>query len=322
VTSLFTSSNSHIRRLEVPGDLMAVADLIDLCFAGTMDEDGIEYLEHIRKAASDPGLVRWIPAAGELVSFPLHGFVWVDHGTIIGNLSLIPFFWENHWRFLVANVAVHPEYRRLGIGRKLTQKALDHVRSLRQSSVWLHVRAENLPAIRLYESMDFHEISRRTSWQHDRSTPSKEISSPIQVTARKASDWQNQKKWLNAAYPSEVAWNLGFIMDRFRPGLWASLSNLLNNQVMQHWVARSTSQILGAVTWEPTRQYADTLWLATQEGDEEKVIPLLLQAVCHDPNLHRPLAVNFPAGRAANTFQQAGFHLVHNLIWMENHLNK
>ena len=119
-----------IRPLNTRKDLLPVADLIEVCFGSQLDPDGISYLKQIRRAAKDPGQIRWTHAAGEYVSYPLNGYIFEIDGVIVGNLSLIPFYWKRQWIYLIANVAVHPDFRRRGIARELTQKALDHLQRL------------------------------------------------------------------------------------------------------------------------------------------------------------------------------------------------
>jgi ribosomal protein S18 acetylase RimI-like enzyme len=320
VAHILRSSTPNIRRLEVPADLHSVADLIDLCFAGTMDEDGLDYLRHIRESASNPGLIRWVPAAGELISFPLHGFVWVEENVVVGNLSLIPFYWQHHWRFLIANVAVHPDYRNRGIGRELTKKAVEHSRTLGHHNVWLHVREGNLPAIRLYESLGFVERCRRATWQNNAPLKVSGTSQNLHVSGRKGSDWADQKKSLSVAYPEEVAWNLNFKVDRFRPGFFSELLNFLNDRETKQWVIRISQQVMGTAIWEPTRQFADNIWLGVPASDQERVIETLLKAIVSSLRGKRPLAVNYPADLAESGFRNAGFHLLHNLLWMEKNL--
>lgn len=55
----------------------------------------------------------------------------------------------------ITNVAVKGEYRGLGIGRKLLEKALDQCSQLKIDDVTLEVRASNQVAINLYESVGF-----------------------------------------------------------------------------------------------------------------------------------------------------------------------
>src|SRR5215208_6758275 len=155
----------NIRPLNVLRDLPAVADLIELCFSPTMDNDGQRYLSDMRRASRDDRFLRWASRVTETATLPLMGYVWEQDGHIIGNASLIPFRHKGKRIYLVANVATHPDYRRHGIGRALTESVMKQARDKRASAIWLHVRDDNPGAIKLYEELGFQEIARRTTWQ-------------------------------------------------------------------------------------------------------------------------------------------------------------
>ncbi len=159
MTAIQMLTHSHIRKVNVRQDLLAVADLIEVCFSSTLDEDGRDYLRHLRWAARDFNYLSWLQGAAERIAAPLYGFVWEENGRIVGNLSLIPFVRRGHFVYLIANVAVHPDYRRNGIAHQLTQTALDYVRRRGVSSVWLQVRDDNPVAYHLYLSLGFIERS-------------------------------------------------------------------------------------------------------------------------------------------------------------------
>lgn len=55
----------------------------------------------------------------------------------------------------ITNVAVAPEYRRLGIAQTLVRRLIDEVKKLGVSRYILEVRASNLGAIGLYEKLGF-----------------------------------------------------------------------------------------------------------------------------------------------------------------------
>ncbi|MEM3857711.1 MAG: ribosomal protein S18-alanine N-acetyltransferase [Thermoprotei archaeon] len=68
--------------------------------------------------------------------------------------SFAMFKWVN--RAHVISIAVHPAFRRMGIGRALMEKACSASNSNYQASeVYLEVRVTNEPAISLYRSMGF-----------------------------------------------------------------------------------------------------------------------------------------------------------------------
>lgn len=55
----------------------------------------------------------------------------------------------------IFNVAVSPEYRRKGIGKKLIERFIEASREKETDVIFLEVRASNLPAINLYEGAGF-----------------------------------------------------------------------------------------------------------------------------------------------------------------------
>jgi ribosomal protein S18 acetylase RimI-like enzyme len=310
-------TDRHLRLMDVRKDLIQVADLIEVCFSNTMDPDGREYLRQMRQAARDEFFLRWaqLPASGG--AMPMAGYVWDDDGTIIGNLNLIPLYKQSQRIFLIANVAVHPNFRRRGIARALTQVALDHARRHGASSAWLQVREENRPAYELYRSLGFLERTRRTTWLAERAVAGPNPRPSISITPRQPGDWPMQKSWLSATYPLEVTWNIPFSLSRLRPSLINALYRFLLSERIDHWTARLQGQLIGAVTWEPSRSYADNLWLATTPEHEDLVIREILPLVRKKVASRRPLALNYPGGRAKEAFVSAGFFTQQTLVWME-----
>lgn len=62
------------------------------------------------------------------------------------------------------NLAVSPDYRRQGIGRALVMTLIDRLRQQGSRSITLEVRASNLPAGRLYESLGFSQAGLRKGY--------------------------------------------------------------------------------------------------------------------------------------------------------------
>jgi ribosomal protein S18 acetylase RimI-like enzyme len=308
---------SHIRPLDPKKDLLSVADLIDICFSDQMDDDGREYVRHIRNAATDWRYVHRVAGANEVATYPLHGYVWEEDGKVVGNLTLLPYKRNDRWNYMIVNVAVHPNYRRRGIARQLTLEGLNHVKRHGVSSAWLQVRDDNYAALDLYLSLGFIERARRSTWISTNDSYLVPSLPDVKITPRRSEDWVYQSAWLKAAYPPEVAWHLPFDIEKFRAGLWTSLMRIMNGEEMSHWAARINNRLIGTATWEPTHQSADAIWLGVSPDQSEKAVRSLLTHVRHSLFSKRQLSVNFPEGQNTEAFIGAGFSLQNTLIWME-----
>lgn len=312
------TSTPFIRALQSPKDFLPVADLIDLCFSATMDEDGRGFLRYLRKAGRKAQTTDWNSSIQEQVSYPFRGFVWEVEGKIVGNLSLISQMYQQRWYYLIANVAVHPDYRQQGIARALTLHAINHICTLGANEIWLQVRDDNPVALHLYESIGFNEVCRRDTWlAKARTQIAKNQSMLTGITTRKASDWPYQKAWLSKMYPVEVAWNFRFDCSRFQPGFWKTLSRIFNGIVLHHWAYRKDGVLQGFSTWEPTSHHADFLWLGVNPDVQDEAVSALLNYFITDFLSLRPVIVNYPSKQAQQAFIENGFNFQHTLIWMK-----
>lgn len=75
--------------------------------------------------------------------------------------------WRVFEEFHVNRVAVHPEARRLGLGRWLLLHALTVAKAEGVESALLEVRADNLAAIQLYETTGFLRTGLRRGYYPD-----------------------------------------------------------------------------------------------------------------------------------------------------------
>jgi ribosomal protein S18 acetylase RimI-like enzyme len=311
-------ANTPIRKVNIRHDLPAVADLIEICFAQTLDDDGREYLRHLRWTARDMNYLSWLQGAAERVAPPLYGLVWEENGKIIGNLSLIPMNRDGKLIYLIANVAVHPDHRRRGIGRMLTQESLEHLRQRGIEVAWLQVRDDNPVAYHLYRSLGFVERARRTTWMSSIAVhiPPR-LPEGYTIERRQIRDWEQQEAWLHEIYPPEIRWNLPLSIARLSPNPIKQIMRWLQGDGQEHWAACKSGKAEGYVSWEPMRSASDALWLATTpEHENEAVLALLPHARAALAGRGRQLSVNYPAGRASAAFIQAGFTHHQTLVWM------
>lgn len=322
-----TRAANCLRPYDVWRDLSAVADLIELCFADTLDGDGQRYLEQMRSASRSPSLLRWLNLARERTNLPLAGFVWEEDGRVVGNLTLIPHYHPRQRYYLIANVAVHPDYRRTGIASSLTQQAIDVARQRGARAAWLQVRDDNPGAIRLYHSLGFIERARRTTWGCSAPAGLDPALSPLisirsatplglVVAQRMDQDWSQQQAWLRASYPPDLLWHLNLKINALRPGFLGLLYRMWNDVYVQQWSARREGRLLAVLAWQSLAAFSDHLWLAAQaEPDEEAVTALLVHAR-RRLSSRRMITLDYPAGKGVEAIRAAGFQPLHTLIWM------
>jgi GNAT superfamily N-acetyltransferase len=281
----------------------------------------------MRSAARNPGYLRWAGLVAERAPLPLSGYVWIEDDRLVGNLTLIPYNSLGKRYYLIANVAVHPDFRRMGIANSLTVEAIAHAKRRKAQAVWLHVREENQGAVDLYQTAGFIERARRTTWHFDKSyhisglRPA-EFDKPVpnsrqvNIGRRRVRDWGSQRRWLEHYYPSELTWHLSLRWGSLRPGILGFINRLIMDTHVQQWSARDGDRLLGVLAWQATNMFADSLWLTTNpEYEEEGTLALLTYGV-KNLSHRRPLALDFPAGCAVDAIQNAGFHHHQTLIWM------
>ncbi|QRG78549.1 ribosomal protein S18-alanine N-acetyltransferase [Citrobacter sp. R56] len=62
------------------------------------------------------------------------------------------------------NIAVDPDFQRRGLGRALLDHLIDELEKRGILTLWLEVRASNVAAIALYESLGFNEATIRRNY--------------------------------------------------------------------------------------------------------------------------------------------------------------
>jgi len=310
-------AHPHLRPLSILRDLPAVADLIELCFSSTMDSEGKRYVQDMRRAGSDNSFLHWANRAAESTSLPLSGYIWDENGKIIGNASLVPFRHNKQRIYLIANVAVHPDFRRRGIARALTERAMQHAREKKVNNIWLHVREDNPDAVDLYTKLGFTERARRTSWQANTDPHAPTLQTDIAITNKNPGDWPTQLNWLSRLYPDFLAWHRNWSFNSLRPGFWNWLYLLFMDMNIRQWGATRNDQLEASLAWIPSGR-GESLFAATgKRSDPDALTALLLQARRDLSHFYPNIALEFPAAEFDDAIHAAGFKSVRTLIWMQ-----
>lgn len=313
----------YIRLINPRTDLREIADLIELCFKDTIDEDGMDYIRYLRKIASNVNSYWW---GGDypVTSFTqIQGFVYEVDEKIVGNLSMIPFHKNGEFIYLVANVAVHPQFRRQGIALDLTSRSLKYAKEKLAKSVWLQVRDDNPPAIQLYTQMGFLEKCRRSTYTIHPAIKLKDyLGYGINIKRRSNDDWPKHKSWLNEVYPKDVRWNVGLRENRFEPGILKMLNRFFSGLSMKNITIEKDNKVIGFASLEKTNLYADNLWIACPEEFDDTVIRAAVPNFRNSTFFIRPQTINYPVGRGVKAFEDLGFSKNHTLIWMEERIEK
>ncbi len=299
----------RMRPLNMIRDLPKVADLVEICFHKNMDNEGQRYVQQMRDASRNRRYLNWAST-----SLPLLGFVWEDQKKIVGNISIVPFSKRN---FLLANIAVHPEYRRKGIARHLTEKGVEHVRRRGAKAIWLHVEEDNFGAIKLYENLGFQIKAHRTTWSASDVIAQKMTRSSQQVLSRSARFWEQQIKWLRRSYPEEFSWYRMPDFQIFSPGIKHWLYRLFVESDIRQWAVKKDGKLQATLSWMQTRTRLSPLWLATTpNADIASLAALLLHARSHLLSKNLNLYLDYPAGQNVAAFGLAGFTARRTLAWM------
>jgi GNAT superfamily N-acetyltransferase len=294
-----------------------VADLIEICFSDSMDSEGRRYIQDMRRSAGDSAFLKWASRVAESTSLPLTGYIWEEHGHIVGNASLVPFRHNKERLYLIANVAVHADHRRKGIARALTERAMQHAHEKKIHNIWLHVRSDNPGAIHLYNSLGFTKRAQRTTWQAVTDPHAQPLDTDIAVTHRHPRHWTNQFHWLSRLYPSALAWHRNWNIPSLKPGLINWLYLLFVDLNIRQWSAVRKDTLEATLSWIPSGRGEGLFAGAGDRSDPQALTALLIQARRELYHQYPHISLEFPVGRFDEAIHAAGFKPLRTLVWMQ-----
>lgn len=298
-----------MRPVNIMRDLPKIADLVELCFHKSMDGEGQRYVQQMRATGKNHRYLQWAST-----SLPMLGYVWQTEDKIVGNISVVPFH-KGH--FLLANIAVHPDYRRRGIARKLTERSMQHVRERGAKEIWLHVEEDNFRAIQLYESLGFQGKTKRTIWNAKSVLRPSKQQENARITTKVGRFWQQHLRWLDQTYPHEIRWYRMPDFQIFAPGIKYWLYRIFVENNIRQWAIQKDGKLQALLSWMPTHTRRTPLWLATApQADAASLAALLLHARLYLLSQQTELYLDYPARQHTDAFIQAGFIPQRTLLWM------
>lgn len=119
-----------------------IAQLEQICFSDPWSANSIRY------ELTNP-LSYWLVAEcdGKVVGY-------IGSQTVIDSTDMM-------------NIAVAPDYRRMGIAQQMIALLIDELKNREVTSLMLEVRVSNDSAIALYQKLGFEQVGRRPGYYHN-----------------------------------------------------------------------------------------------------------------------------------------------------------
>lgn len=224
------------RPIDLSKDTRQVFDLLNVSFGPIRGAYQSDFASG-RYSLSQSGI--WFTKLSQLTGGFIPGFVWEEDGQIVGNATLLKS--ELPGRYLVANVAVHPDFRRRGIAKSLMEEIISYVAHLDGRRIMLQVDSDNESAVLLYLSLNFDNLGTMNQME---SSPERLRSLAPSHVKQISIDELSRKEW-QAAYEldrrsvnPDLTWPIPPAHDQYKFDLRRRLGNLLNGRHFEGWVCR------------------------------------------------------------------------------------
>ena len=227
------------RPINVNTDIPQLLRLLELVFGETLDKEGRRLLSTNASLSASPAFLwRLNPMTSKLAT----GYVWEENGRVVGNATLLST--KIPTRFLVVNVAVHPDYRRRGIARKLMHHLHTLARRQQGQELLLQVVKDNAPAVDLYRSLGYRRLGSMTTWASSvprlRELPlALADNSYLPVRELRSHEWRQAYELDRSCLHPDLNWPEPLGEDAYKSGLWQRVQNFLNGRTAETWVIAS-----------------------------------------------------------------------------------
>jgi GNAT superfamily N-acetyltransferase len=325
-------SGDGIRPVNLRTDLAALADLIELAFSETMDNNGRAAVREMRSLSRVRPPLQYLLGVHDIMQGIHLGYVWIADGRLVGNVSIYPAETPAHLgkTWIIANVAVHPDYRGRGIARQLMQCAMTTIRPRGERAI-LQVDASNGIARGLYESLGF---VREGEWTHWRRSSTLRIPPPLpsegfRITQRRDEEWQAEYRLATQVRSTErggLGWQRPLDKGLFHYSLLKRLNNALSFRSIERLIIRSADE----------KELMASLWIENAFGGGSSQLTLLVHpdyAGLYDEALlnlairrfgsRNPITIEHPSDDDMTRLLllRFGFHTQRSLVHMHWHVH-
>ena len=311
-------SSPALRPVNPRRDMKAVADLIETVFANEMDPMGTRMVRDMR-AYGRAGIFGYLlgrlllPAA----AYP-KGYVWEEENDIIGNASLLRVEgFETRW--VLANIAVRSEYRRRGIGRKLTQACIDFAQEQGAQELFLQVASSNQGAQVMYAALGFRPLVTRSIWRRGKSDVVLTSADTGQTRMRRDGEWTEQLTLAERLHPEGLVWPYPLTASLYKSSI---LDQLIGSIAQRHWVWVESGRMLAslAARYSADQNHWRLILVVEPEMRGQLERPMVSAALMALAGPRREMVLDYSPGLADQAFMDLGFKPERTQTWMSNDL--
>ena len=234
-------------------DFGPTSELIELAFGRDLDPSSRAMLHEMRTFGWLLGPLFWLfNALHSPLADSFGGYVWVEEGNIVGNVTVHRRYKGNAGWF-ISNLAVHPDHRGKGIAGELISAGMELARQKAAQRISLEVRTQNVPALRLYQDLGFTQVDSVSRMRTDPLRGAKPVPSEAYETMMvKPSEWNQLLLLAEDALSPEAREIRPPRREDYRPSflqrLVSGMGDLLNGRTTHRFAARSHGEIAGVVT--------------------------------------------------------------------------
>ena len=244
-------------------DAPQILRLLETVFGEQLAQEG---LPPLISGPSSAMFWRLNPAASKLGL----GYVWEEEGRIVGNVTVLTT--QRISRYLIVNVAVHPDYRRRGIARMMMASVTDMIRQRGGKEIMLQVVRENEAATELYHSLHYDMLGHMTNWEQSylrrrEILPTAEVQTGLPIRELRSQEWRAAYELDQASLDPDLNWPEPLPKTVYQMGFWRKMMHFINGRSMEAWVTTNRQdQLTGMISlWgEWGRPYQAALRVAPE----------------------------------------------------------